>query len=249
MPIGALGKAAEIVEILVKHGGASIDDVTNEVDLARSTVYDYLTSLEKLEYVVKNNDTTYRPSMAFLNIGEITRNQMRIVEVVRPKLHELADATEEHASLIIEEHGKGVLVSTIRGEKAVQIDTHDGMKIHLHTTAPGKAILAYLPEEKSKNIIDEWGLPQKTSNTITDPDLLFEELDEIRQTKVAYDHEERIIGMHSIAVPILDKDNKVHGAISVYGPTNRLEGERLEKEIPHLLKRAANIVELKLNYR
>ncbi|MFC4440363.1 MULTISPECIES: IclR family transcriptional regulator C-terminal domain-containing protein [Natrialbaceae] len=41
---------------------------------------------------------------------------------------------------------------------AVQADAHGGTRVYLHCTALGKAILAYLPEERVDAIIDRHGL-------------------------------------------------------------------------------------------
>lgn len=247
--INALKNGDDIIEILLEKKGATVAEVSAEMNLARSTVYDYLCTLQELRYVVKNDDATYRPSTKFLNVGEMVRSQMELSNVVTPELDDLADVTGEHASLMIEEHGRGVLLTTVRGDKAVDVDTHNGMQVDIHTAAPGKAILAYLPESRVLEIIDEHGLDQHTDNTITDRDELFAELEDIRERKVAFDREERIVGMRSVAVPILDRDDAVQGSISVYGPTNRFSEERYTEEIPQLLLRSANVIEINLNYR
>lgn len=249
VPIHALKNANDIIEILLKKQGATVAEVSSEIDLARSTVYDYLCTLQELKFVVKDNDTTYRVSTRFLHIGELVRSQMELINVVKPELEDLASATGEHASLVVEEHGRGILLSTVRGDKAVEVDTHNGMPIHIHTAAPGKAIMAFLPRSRIEEIIDEHGLPERTSNTITDREALLEELDEIRARKVAFDREEHIVGMRSVAAPILDRDNNVQGALSVYGPTNRMSNERYTEEIPQILLRSCNVVEVNLNYR
>lgn len=248
VPVRATKKSFDIVEHLMKTGGGDVSEIADEFGMATSTAHDHLTTLHDLGYVVKERGH-YHLSLRFLDVGERVRNRMELYKTARPELQELAEMTGEHASLVVEEHGRGVLVETIRGSKAVKIDTHNGMRIRLHTTAPAKAILANLPAERIEKIVDEFGLPAMTENTITDRDELFEELEQIRQQGYALDREERIQGMQSVAAPIMDRNENVRGAISVYGPSNRMDNDRFEEDIPDMLLRSANIIELNMNYQ
>ena len=248
VPVQATKKSFEIVEYLMTADGGDVADIADHFQMATSTVHDHLTTLHDLGYVV-NERGEYHLSLRFLDVGERVRNRMQLYKTARPELQDLAENTGEHASLVVEEHGRGVLVETVRGPKAVKIDTHNGMRIRLHTTAPAKAILANLPQERIDEIVDEFGLPAMTENTITDRETLAEELEQIRQQGYALDREERIQGMQSVAAPIMDRDENVRGAISVYGPSNRMENDRFNEDIPDMLLRSANIIELNLNYQ
>lgn len=246
--INATKKSFDIIEYLMKTDSATSSELTGEFDMAQSTVHDHLNTLYDLGYVLKDGPE-YRLSLRFLDIGERVRNRMQFYNTAKPELKSLAETTKEHASLVVAEHGRGVLVETIRGEKAVQVDTHNGMRIRLHTTAPGKAILAHLPQSQIEQIIDKYGLPSMTPNTVTKKEGLSAELEEVRELGYALDQEERIQGMKSVAAPVTDRNGKVRGAISVYGPTNRMTSQRFEEDLPDMLLRSANIIELNLNYR
>lgn len=90
---------------------------------------------------------------------------------------------------MIEEHGTGVFLHTIKGEEAVQLDTHVGRRIHLHTSALGKPILAHLPSERVDEILDERNLPVVTSKTIGSCDELTAQLVEIQERGYAINDE------------------------------------------------------------
>jgi hypothetical protein len=92
---------------------------------------------------------------------------MKIYQVAKPEVDELASGTGEHANLMIEEHGRGVFLYKAQGDDAVQLDTHAGMRVPLHTTALGKAILAHSPSETVDAIVERHGLQQVTDQTIT----------------------------------------------------------------------------------
>jgi DNA-binding IclR family transcriptional regulator len=105
-----------------------------------------------------------------------------------------------------------------------------------------------MPDEAVDEVIDARGLPPLTEHTITDEATLREELADIREEGVAFDDEERVRGLRSVAVPIRTEAGEVVGAISVAGPTSRLDGDRFASTLPRRLLSAANVIELNVTY-
>ncbi|PSQ10548.1 IclR family transcriptional regulator [Halobacteriales archaeon QS_5_70_15] len=245
--VGATETTLRVLETLKQLDGAGITEVSNRLELPKSTVHNHVSTLLRNEYVVKEGDT-YRVGLRFLEFGEYIRSRMPIYDVARTEVERLAEETGELANLLVEEHGKGVYLCRAKGSKGVRLDTYAGMRVHLHCTALGKAILAHLPEERVREIIDTRGLPERTDTTITDEETLLAELEGIRERGVAHDREERLAGLQCVAAPIRDLDGNALGAISVSGPTSRMKGERFDEEVPEKLISAANVIELNLNY-
>lgn len=96
--------------------------------------------------------------------------------MARQKVRKIAEQTDERAQLVVVEHGKAVHVFGETGEHAVQTNSEIGKYRPPHTMAAGKAILAFLPEERVEEIILQYGLPSLTENTITDKDELYKDL-------------------------------------------------------------------------
>lgn len=245
--IGATETSLRILETLKQLDGAGVTEVANRLDLPKSTVHNHVSTLLRQEYLVKEGDS-YRIGLRFLEFGEYIRGRMPIYDVGQPEVKRLATETGELASLLVEEHGKGVYLYRAKGSRAVRLETYAGMRVHLHCTALGKAIIAYLPEPRVQEIVDAHGLPERTSTTITDEETLSAELEEIRERGYACDREERIAGLRCVAAPIKDLDGRAIGAISVSGPTNRMKGTRFDEEIPEQVLSTANVIELNLNY-
>lgn len=245
--IRSIERALEVVETLNDLGGAGVSELSREVDLPKSTVHNHLVTLEEAEYVV-NDEGVYRTGLKFLQLGERVRNQHALFEVARPEVDKLAAKTGEISGLMTEEHGAGVFLYRGRGEEAARIDTDVGDRTPLHCTALGKAILAHLPPERTEAIIDRQGLPPVTTKTITDRETLLEQLAEIRERKIAFDDEERLNGLRSVAAPILDERSRVIGSISVAGPTHRMTGDRFREELPETALGVANVIELNIQY-
>lgn len=245
--VGALKTGFTIIEALNDTDKAGVTELANQLGLPKSTVFSHLQTLKELEYVRKEGDK-YQLCCRFLELGERTRGRTEIYSHAKKEVDRLAEETGEISGLMIEEHGLGVLIYRAEGERAVQLDTFIGIRFNLHTAALGKAILANLPDERIEEILDQRGLPQRRSDTITDRETLYDELEEIREQNVAFSDEERTPGFRSIAAPITNDVGEVFGSISIAGPTSRLQGEKLETEYPELLQDAANVIELDINY-
>lgn len=244
--IRSVQTAFEILEVLVKTGGETPSHLAERLGRPGSTIHDYLRSLEQMGYAVAENGE-YRASLRLLDQGERVRQSMRIYDVVAPRIDALAKQTGERVSLIIEENGLGVLVYSATGDED-ENPPHAGAHEYLHVMSGGKAILAHFSQARIEQIIDRYGLKEYTENTITDRERLLEELDTVRTRGYAICEAERYYGLNGVAVG-LRPNKQLAGAISVYGPSTRLDGERLREDLPERLVEFGNIIEVDFNYQ
>ncbi|WP_226040020.1 IclR family transcriptional regulator [Natrinema sp. DC36] len=246
-PVQAAATTFRIIETLHELDGAGVSDLSDELEMPKSTVHDHLQTLTEIEYLV-NEGGTYHVGARFLELGGFARSQMKLYQIASPEIKKLASETGEHANLLIEEHGKGIFLNKTKGQDAVNLDTHIGKRVHLHTTALGKAILSRLSEPAVDEIIDRHGLPAVTEKTITNVGELKRQLATIREQGYAIDDEERVSGMRCVAAPICDDEANPIGAISVSGPTNRFDDEIFATEIPKAVLSTANVIEVNMTY-
>lgn len=242
----SVDKVFKIVKHMKSSGRTTVTELSEDLDMPKSTVQVYLNTLYSHNFVVKN-DGEYEIGLRFLEYGIFALRNVAIYPEVRAKVEELADSTGELAACFVEEEGDAVYIFGVEGERSIRTDLSVGDRTELHCTASGKALLAHLPEDRIVEIIEEKGLEQKTENTITDPDELLAELEQIREQGFASSMEESVVGMHAVAAPI-QLDGQVVGSISLAGPANRFVGDRFEVEIPEMVTGAANELELKLTY-
>jgi len=246
IPVKSVETTFSVINALRSLGGAGPSEVANHVDIPKSTVHDHLRTLEACEYVVFDG-SNYRIGPRFLELGGYARSRMKLHQVGTSELRKLATETGEHANLMVEDYGYGIFLDKSKGQNAVRLDTYVGMRVHLQSTALGKAILAHMPRERVERILDLHGLPQITENTITDRQALFDELETVREQGFAIDDEERVDGVWCIGAPI-QSDDRVLGAVSVSGPTSRMKNERLDDEIASLVRSTANVIEVNSTY-
>lgn len=235
-----------IIESLDELEGAGVSEIADELSIAKSTAHKHLRTLEECEYVVRE-ESEYKLGLKHLKYGKHVLSDVDIAKKSEPVIEHLSEETGEAVWTAIEEHGRAVYVNKALGERAVPSRGGIGERIELHSAAIGKALLSGLPQERVDEIIERHGLPRLTPNTITDRDVLMEELKAIRDRGFAFNDSESLEGLRAVASPV-QYNGELKGAIAIVGTANRMKGEYFEEELPDLIRGAANEIELKLAY-
>jgi DNA-binding IclR family transcriptional regulator len=238
----------DIVEYLSREGGARVSDVADALDLDSSTVCHHLATLEQTGYVIKEGNV-YHLSLQFLTLGGVERTRRKTYRMAMEKANELAHETGERTQFVVEEDNVGVWIIRVLGSNAVLSDVRIGMRQFLHTTAAGKCILAYLPDDRVEAVVDQHGLDALTDHTITDRGELFESLETIRDRGYAFNREERIRREQEIGVGIMNEHDEIIGSLSVSAPSYRWNEEDLHEKLPEVLLEAKNELELEIAYK
>lgn len=233
-----------IIETLKRERSTSIADLSRMLPVSKSTIHNHVKTLEQRGYLVKEGDQQYRLGLAFFDIGEHARDNVHIYHAAVPVIDELVRKTGMKAQVMVEEQGEGYYVYSNQGNNAIK--TRIGRKVRLHCTSAGKAVLAHLPDERVESILDEFDLDRRTTNTITDRDELMEELEEVREQGFAFNDEERLKGLRAVGAPILDEEGAVLGAVSVSGPTTRMNNAQFHEEMPEKVQHSANVILIRL---
>ena len=247
---GTVQSARTLFEVLqcVKEGqGKTVSEVSDNLDYARSTVHRHLRTLEELEYLVHRTDG-YHLGLRFLELGMNARDNYDGFELIQNKVAEIAETTGERCQFFVEEHGDAVYLARSVGEHAVQTDPGIGSRIPLYAASAGKAILAELTEQELSRYIEQTEFEQLTKKTITDPEVLRSELEDIRERGYSFNRQETLCGTHAVGVAVTDPDGGAIGGLSVTGPSHRLKDEKFENELPNLLLGAANELELNIAF-
>lgn len=246
VPVKSVARMTQLIQALQELDGAGVTELSNELGVSKSTVYNHLKSLKEYGYVIQEGDKYY-VGIAFLNHGEYARERQIGYHLIRAKIREVAEETGELCQYLIEERGLGTFILRESGSKAVETSSRIGTQVHLNHVTAGKTLLAYLPEERVAEIIDRHGLPGKTDRTITSVEGLEADLDRIREKGYAVDKEEHLKGLYAIGVPVR-YDGEVLGAMSVAGPANRINREQRAEDIAQVLLETANEIELSLKH-
>jgi|Deesub1362A_J573_1020465.scaffolds.fasta_scaffold00145_61 DNA-binding IclR family transcriptional regulator len=232
--IKSIKRAAEILECFsVQQPELSISEIASMLNLPKGTVSRYLSTLKSVGFVEQDtNSFVYRLGIRLFQLGKVVESQMDLKKIAAPHLKELAEKSGETVFLAIIRGSNVIYVHKERSNRAMSMSYNEGETCPMHCTALGKVILAFLPEERSKQIIQDMKLERFTENTITDPIKLEEEIRQIRSQGYAIDDQELEEGLRCVSAPIFDDRGVIIASISIAGPATRL---RL-KDMPIFIK-------------
>lgn len=235
-PTNLMGSSAKsinkAIDILVCLGqvpdGMNLPDISMMVGQARSTTHRLLTALEGRRFVRYEVDTRlWKVGVEAFVAGSAFLRNRDVVNTARPVLNSLAIVSGETASLYAEDEGEIVCLTQVESKQLMRVIARPGGRAMMHASGAGKAILAFLPYERIAQIIDQHGLRAATERTINTPQLLRQNLERVRALGFAVDNEENSLGIRCVAAPVFDHFGEVFAAISISGPSTRINDNRI----------------------
>lgn len=223
--IQVIARASEILRLLAKsEHGTTLRSLSDDTGLPRSTVHRIVVALAAENLAVWDPER----GVAELALGLISlalSRRQRLRDAVRPYLEALVRKVDETVDLV-----------TLRGETVLFVDqvmAHQllvisaiGAMLPVHCTACGKALLAALPPEDAERILPKT-LKAYTPHTITDRTQLLEQLEQVRSSRLAFDHDEHTVGVSAVGGVIHNAWGEV-AAITIPVPTLRFAGREEE---------------------
>jgi DNA-binding IclR family transcriptional regulator len=134
------------------------------------------------------------------------------------------------------EAARVIYIDKIEPARSVRMITRVGASNPVHCTSVGKAILAFLPEERAAEVVRRTRFERFTHRTIATADALRTEMEKTRRRGYAVDDEEFEEGLRCIAVPLLDAQRLPVAAVSISGPSFRVTAQKLPSIANQLLQ-------------
>ncbi len=237
--INSVLKAIRIMELFSPlHPRLSLSDVSEQLDLPKSTAHNLLNTLLRAGYIEKVGNNQYALGTAVIPLTQSVRVNVELRDRAAPSLRELADWCHESVYLTVRDGNFALYIYAIESSQRLVARTAVGDRANLHCTAVGKAILGHLPEAEVAAVVDRVGLPMFTERTITELDQLQAELKRVRERGYSIDSQEHELQTFCIGAPIFDAQGKVLGSCSVSGTDPRIIDER-ERAISGAVRRTA----------
>ncbi len=200
----------------------SLAGLSAHLGIPKSSLHRFLTGLEHHGMLRRDfDDGRWHLGYRLFTWGSLVPEITDLRQISRPIMRELVAATGASAILTIYDNREVVCVAISESSRTVRMTLFVGTRRHAHAGASSKILMAYLPDEEIQAIITEKGLPKLSTNTITDPEKLQNELSRIRKLGYAMSHEETDVGAWGVAFPIRDSQGEVTAAIGVAGPYSR----------------------------
>ncbi len=226
----------------------SLSELAAAAGLNRTTAYRLLAALESFDLLARNPDTErYRLGSGIIVLAgrALRANPLRALS--RPELEKLAAATGETATLEILTGCEMLILDEIPGGRLMQSALSIGTRWPAFATSTGNAIMAYRPPAELDAIL-QTPLPQLTPQTITSPQTLRQNLEQIRVNGYAVAAELLEPGFVALGAAVRNFDGLPLAAISLGGPAIRLTKAAIP-ELGTLLRAAAGRISRQLGYR
>jgi DNA-binding IclR family transcriptional regulator len=194
--------------------------------IAKPTAHRLLGELAEWGVVERTDTGTWRLGLRLFELGQLVPRQRDLLDVAAPFLADLFEATRETVHLAVPDGTDVVYVQKLTVSGSPDIPSRLGGRMPAYCTGVGKALLAFGPPERLTAVV-EAGLERRTPRTVIAPGLLHTELDTIRRTGIAEEHEESTRGIACVAAPILGIDGHAVAALSITGWANRLNTHRV----------------------
>jgi len=243
--IEVVSKALNVLDTFRGAEELSLAQISERVGLNKSRVFRLLYTLAEHGYVEKNIDEgAYQLGIKLVERAACVRMDLR--QLALPYMRLLHERFNETVNLGILENHEIVYLGALESSRPVRMAEVVGSRSPLHSTALGKAIIAYLPEAELRTLLSDISLVKITENTITDKQGLIKELQKVRRRGYAFDDRENDPAAFCIGAPIFDRRRQPVAALSVSGPTQRVQSDR--KEIVELLLDLCRQVSVKLGF-
>lgn len=227
--VQSVDRAITVLEILARKGEAGVSEVAAEIEVHKSTAFRLLGALETRGLVEQSADRgKYRLGFGLIPLAGAVTDNLDVIRQGRDVCAELAAEAGETVNVAVLQEHWAVNVDQVRGPSTVATHNWIGKLTPLHCTSSGKVLLAAESPARREALLAASGMRAYTPRTLVEYDRLDAELEIIGLRGHATSVEEYEVGLNAVAAPVLDRTGVVIAAVSVSGPSYRLEEDRLE---------------------
>jgi len=248
--IRAVERALKILSLLSDGKTHSLTDLGKGISVNCSTTYRILSTLFNNKFVEKDSKNTgYKLGLTCIELARAYQVSSDIRKVAIPILEDLRDEIKETVHLAVLDKMEVVYIEKLHGLHAIGImHSQVGGRAPAYCTGLGKILLAYLDYQIIRDYYLKNGLHRYTDNTITNVDDLLFHLRMVKNKGYALDTGEHELDVRCVAVPIFSMGGKVIAAISVSGPSGRMDNPQTRVELIQQTQEAAKVISSRLGY-
>lgn len=244
--MSSIRRSVQVMELLARKGPLGVRPVAQQLGLPLASVHRLLHDLEAEGVIERTPEGEWVLSFRLLEITGLQLERIELPQLARPFADRIAEETRETVNINALHNMMGVTVDKVRGNEGMQLDMRIGTRGPLHCGGAGKAMLAFMTPEEQQAVYSQ-PLKALTAHTITDPARLKAEIGRIRSRGYSLDHDEVVVGVRCVAMPILDRAGRPVGAISISGTSPKQPGPELDRLVA-LLTEACGYVSRRIGF-
>lgn len=205
-----------------------IADLLATTDLSKGTLYRLVQALVDRRYLrVDPGDQTYRLGTRLFDLAHKVWESFDLRAAAASELTALRDRLGETTRLSVLDGYQVLYVDQVDTSNELRVASGVGSRAPSHASSAGKAMLSALDPGHRREALSRLDYEKLTPNTIDSEDAFNDHLDFVAALGYATSIEERVTGISSVSAPILDPRRQPIGALTVTGPSSRLDPDRL----------------------
>jgi IclR family transcriptional regulator, KDG regulon repressor len=221
LPSGAVRSVAIAVAVLEALAAAGkpvrLSELARQLGEAKGRVHRHLTTLRHLGLVEQERTSeAYRLGWKLVHLGQAAAAQFDVVRLAEPYMLRLRELSRQTVVLSVPAQGEAMVAAVMPSEKLVTISVRQGARLPAHASAQGRIVLAFAPPALARQTLSR-KLATLTPRTITEPTALRARLKAIRQNLYELAHGETLLGITTLAAPLLDHEELLVGMIAIVG--------------------------------
>lgn len=239
-------RVLDILELLAfSPDGYTLTEIANAINAPKSSIFPVVHTLLERNFIAFNNQTSkYVIGISSFAVGSSYIENIDSLDFVKKEMEHIVDVSSETCQMAVLDKGEVLYLAKIDSPEPIRLISAVGKRLPAYCTALGKALLCNFSKEELKKLYPQ-GLKPYTKNTITDIDVLYHQLCNIKKTNIATEFGESTEHVECLAVPICQGD-KIIFSISVSIPVFRVTEEK-NKLIERLLLQSKTKIETLIN--
>lgn len=238
-----VSKSVQILEVLAKTSEPlRFSDVITRAELTKGSGHRILSVLINEGLVTYEDETrTYRLGLRIMGWALKLWSNFDLHRIADEDMRWLAAQTNEHVVLAVRDQTEIIFVKKVENRAPLRLAASVGDRAPVYCTALGKAMIAFLPDDKRQTLIERITFTRKTENTIDNAEDLERELTKVRQQGFALVDQEETEEIRGLAAPIFDYRGGVVASVNVWAHVYRVDRETILGWAPLVMEAAKRI--------
>lgn len=201
--------------------------IVDEVGLPKPTVYRMLQQLEGAGLLQRDgNGRHYSAGQRLRRLAENLLLNSSTHGARHAVLRQLVDSLGESCNLTAFAAGEVLYLDRVETAAPLRFYLHPGSRVPAHCSATGKLFLSQMSPAQRRRLLSAVPLERFTQNTLTDPDALEREIEQVRQQGYAFDNEEFLPGLLCLGVLVPAGDGLSNMGLAIQAPVMRMSREK-----------------------
>ena len=237
--VPAIERVDNILNIIAYHPAKyRLIDISNELNINKSSIFSLLNTLEILNWVKKEKDGTYSLGTRLGMLSPFYFKQFDIIETFNLTALPTVERLDETLQLSILDGTEIVYLAKKEGTSPISVSTNPGMRYPAHVTAMGKVHLSQYTYQELKALYPEDFLMKKTAYTVSNVEELWKQMVSIKEKGFFIEYQEAVENFYCVAAPIFNHENKIIASVSATMTISKWEEKKeiAQAEIINLAK-------------